>query len=116
MSRNKGTNVIKLSLFDRPLASGKVQEGFTFYNHLTFRNIVVFIGVAVLLIFFGNAVSLQAALLSFLFICFSILMLLELSSRRKWEKDMVGQLQHMSADYDRLVRDVARNRNDTASL
>ena len=109
-------NVVRLSLFDRPLASGKVPEKFTVYSYLTFKNIVIAIGVLTLLVFVASTVSVRMAFLAASLLGLLFLILMEMSSRRKWEKDMLGQLQRMGNDYDRLVRDVARNRNDTALL
>jgi len=112
--------VLRLSLFDLPLATGRVMEKFTLYtrlnSHLTFKNIVLGIGLATFLIFLARAVSLQFAFLFLALMGLTGLMLLERSGRRKWEHDLAGQLQRMNADYERLVRDAARNRNDTASL
>ncbi len=112
----KDDNVIRLSLFDRPLASGKVSEQFTVYNYLTFKNVVLGLGVATFLIFLGSAVSGRIAFLLAALLGLLGLILLEMSSRRKWEHDLMGQLRHMTADYERLVREVARNRNDTGDL
>jgi len=107
---------IRLSLFDRPLASGKVSEGFTLYNYLTFKNIVIGLGFLTVLIFLCITASLRIVFLFFALAVFLALMMLEMSSRRKWELDLLGQLKKMNSDYDRLVREVARNRNDMASL
>ncbi len=114
--RKPDDNVIRLSLFDRPLASGKVPEKFTFYSYFTFKNLVLTAGILTFLIFLGASVSVRLAFLAAVGICFLGLMLMEMSSRRRWERDLLGQLQRMNSDYDRLVRDVARNRNGTAEL
>ncbi|MBU6476205.1 MAG: EAL domain-containing protein, partial [Alphaproteobacteria bacterium] len=116
MAQKPNSNVIRLSLFDRPLASGKAPEKFTFYNYFTFRNMVIALGILVLLVFLAGAVSARVAFMTGALIAFALLILAEMSSRRRWEKDMLEQIRHMSSDYDRLVRDVARNRNDTALL
>ncbi len=116
MAQKTYSNVNRLSLFERPLASGKAPEKFTFYNYLTFRNIVVGLGIVALLVFLANAVSGRVAFMTGALIAFALLVLAEMASRRRWEKDILEQLQHMGRDYDRLVRDVARNRNDTALL
>ncbi len=112
----KDDNVVRLSLFNRPLASGKVREKFTVYSYLTFRNIVIGLGILTLLFFLRDAVPLRTAFLILSLLVLAVLVLTEMSSRRRWEKDLLGQFQRMGSDYDRLVRDVARNRNDTASL
>ncbi len=116
MANKPENNVVRLSLLDRPMASGKAPEKFTVYNYITFKNIVIALGVLVLLVFLASAVSMRLALLTASLIGLLCVMLAEMSSRRKWEKDMLGQFQRMVNDYDRLVRDVARNRNDTALL
>lgn len=115
-ANDSDSNVVRLSLFDRPLANGKAPESFTLYNYLTFKNMVVGLGVAVLLVFLGSAVSLRLAFLTASLLGLVFLVLAEISSRRRWEADMMDQLQRMSNDYDRLVRDVARTRNDNALL
>ncbi len=109
-------DVIGLGLFDRPFANGKVSEKFTFYNHLTFKNIVVGFGFLTVLIFLGITATPRIVFLFLVFSIFIVLMFLELSSRRKWEGDLLEQLDRMNSDYDRLVREVARNRNNTTSL
>jgi cyclic-di-GMP phosphodiesterase TipF (flagellum assembly factor) len=116
MANKPENNVVKLSLFERPLASGKAPEKFTLYSYLTFKNIVIGLGILALLVFLGSAVSLRMAFLAASLLGLFFMILAEISSRRRWEEDMLGQLQRMSNDYDRLVRDVARNRNDTALL
>lgn len=93
-----------------------MREKFTFYNYLTFKNIVIGLGLATFLLFLANAASPRAAVVVAALIGVFFVILTEISSRRRWERDMVSQLQRMNADYDRLVRDVARNRNDTAAL
>lgn len=115
-SKKADDPVIRLGLFERPLASGKTAEKFTLYNYLTFRNIVLGIAGTTFLIFLGSAVSARVAfLLAGLFGLLGLL-LLEMSSRRKWEHALMERLRHMTADYERLVREVARNRNDTGEL
>ena len=109
-------DVIGLRLFDRPFASGKVSEKFTLYNYLTFKNIVVALGFLTVLIFLGITASPKIVFLFLVMSMFIVLMFLELSSRRKWERALLDQLKRMNSDYDRLVREVARNRNDTVSL
>ena len=120
-TKKKGISIsedksIRLSLFDRPLASGKVSEGFTLYNYLTFKNIVIGLGFLTVLIFLCITASLRIVFLFLALAVFLVLAVMEMSSRRRWELDLLGQLEKMSSDYERLVREVARNRNDTASL
>jgi cyclic-di-GMP phosphodiesterase TipF (flagellum assembly factor) len=116
MTDKNDNNVVRLSLFTRPLASGKAPENFTVYSYLTFKNIVIGLGAAVLLIFLASAVSVRAAFLAASLLALLAFLFAEMAARRKWEKDIQAQLQRMGGDYDRLVRDVARNRNDTAFL
>jgi cyclic-di-GMP phosphodiesterase TipF (flagellum assembly factor) len=111
-----GDNVVKLGLFERPLANGKVREKFTLYDYFTFRNIVIGIGVLTGLFFLRNVVPPRTALLIISLLALAVLVMIEMSSRRRWERDLIGQFHRLGSDYDRLVRDVARNRNDTASL
>jgi len=63
MKKEEG-NLVDLSLFDRPMASGEVDDGFTIYHYLTFKNIVIGLGVVTLLIFLGSVISMQMAVLS----------------------------------------------------
>ncbi len=115
-ANDSGDNVVRLSLFDRPLASGQAPEKFTVYTYLTFKNMVGALGVVVLLVFLASAVSVGVAFVVASLLGLMLLILMEISSRRRWEAELLGQLQRMGSDYDRLVRDVARNRNDTALL
>lgn len=102
-----------LSIFDRPFASGRVQERFTIYDYITFKNIVVAFVVAAFSIFmfyrlpFGLAAVATALMLLF------VAVLVENHSRRKWEDDLMDHVQAIEADYERLARDLARNRNES---
>lgn len=40
----------------------------------------------------------------------------DIYARRKWEDRLMGQITELAFDYERLVREVARNRNDIAGL
>lgn len=84
--------------------------------HLTFRNIVIALGLATFLIFIGSVVSARIAFLFAALLCLAAMMAVEMVSRRKWEKEMTAQMQRMNGDYDRLVRETARNRNDLVML
>lgn len=84
--------------------------------HLTFRNIVIALGLATFLIFIGSVVSARIAFLFAALLCLAAMMAIEMVSRRKWEKEMTAQMQRMNGDYDRLVRETARNRNDLVML
>lgn len=104
------------TLFDRPLASGHSTEKSTFYSYLTFKNIVLVIGLVTFLVFLGSIASARIAFLFAALMGLAGLILFEMSGRRKWEADLTDQLHRMSSDHDRLVRETARNRNDTAQL
>lgn len=116
MANKVTTAVPKLSLFDRPPVSARSRDESFLHGFLTFRNIVVGLGVLALLAGVWSAGGFQMALLVASLLVLLGLMLFEMSSRRRWERDMISQMQRASTDYDRLVRDVARNRNDTALL
>src|SRR3989338_5851641 len=113
----KGSNSsIRLGLFKRRLAEGATAYKFSVYNYLTFKNIVMGLAASTFLIFLGFAVSIQIAFLSAALMGLLWLILLEMHSRRKWEHSLLGQLQRMNNDYERIVRETARNRNDTGML
>ncbi|MBI3440231.1 MAG: hypothetical protein HY052_00205 [Proteobacteria bacterium] len=117
LSKRKNDPRIKLNLFDLPLGhGGDMPEVFTIYDHLTFRNMVIAVSIVTFLIFLGYAVSIEISVLSAALMGLLGLLLLEISSRRKWESSLLSQFQRMNDDYERLVREVARNRNDAASL
>ena len=84
--------------------------------HLTFRNIVIALGLCTFLIFLGSVVSARIAFLFAALLCMAAMMAVEMVSRRKWEKEIGAQMQRMNGDYDRLVRETARNRNDLLVL
>lgn len=107
-------NVVDLGT-RRPIP--RPQGGFAALQpHLTFRNIVIALGLATFLIFIGSVVSARIAFLFAALLCLAAMMAVEMVSRRKWEKEMTAQLQRMNGDYDRLVRETARNRNDLVML
>lgn len=107
-------NVVDLGT-RRPIP--RPQGGFAALQpHLTFRNIVIALGLATFLIFIGSVVSARIAFLFAALLCLAAMMAVEMVSRRKWEKEMTAQLQRMNGDYDRLVRETARNRNDLLLL
>lgn len=83
---------------------------------LTFKNITIALGALTLLIFIGSAVSARIAFLFAALLAVALLMGVEMVSRRKWEAEMTAQVQRMAGDYERLVREVARSRNDMAVL
>jgi cyclic-di-GMP phosphodiesterase, flagellum assembly factor TipF len=109
----KDDNIIDLALFRKPGESGQPRP---LSQYLTFKNIVLALAVASFLIFLGSAVSARIAFLFAALLGLLALLLMEMSSRRAWEAEMALQLQRMAGDYERLVRETARNRNDLALL
>lgn len=106
-------NIVDFSAFRRPMAGPAAQP---FAQYLTFKNVVIALGVATFLIFLGSVASARIAFLFAALLGLLGLLLIEMSSRRKWEADLIVQLQRMSGDYERLVRETARNRNDMMLL
>lgn len=109
--KKKSNNIIDFSVFRRPLLDDRSQTS-DLVALVTFRNVVLILGVAALLIFLGSAVSARIAFLFAALLGLSGLVLFEMSSRRKWERQLMQQLQKMGTDYERIVRETARNRND----
>jgi len=107
---------MRIGMFDHPATDYAVAEASTVYNYLTFKNIVIALAAVTFLIFLGSAVSIQIAFLTAALMGLLWLILLEVSSRRRWEHGLLRQLQRMNDDYERLVREIARNRNDTGAL
>ncbi len=87
-----------------------------FAEYLTFRNAVMALALATFLIFLGSVASARIAFLFAALLGLLGLLVHEMMSRRKWEADLVSQLQRMSGDYERLVRETARNRNELTVL
>lgn len=106
-------NIIDFSTFRRPMAGAVAQP---FAHYMTFKNIVIALGVATFLIFLGSVASARIAFLFAALLGLLGVLLVEMTSRRKWESDLIVQLQRMSGDYERLVRETARNRNDMMLL
>ena len=107
-------NIIDFTAFRRP--AGAVFGAQPFSSYLTFRNIVAALALATFLIFLGSVASARIAFLFAALLGLLGLLVSEMMSRRKWEGDLVLQLQRMSGDYERLVRETARNRNDLMLL
>lgn len=107
-------NVIDFAAFRRP--AGGVLGAQNLSAYLTFRNVVIALAVATFLIFLGSVASARIAFLFAALLGLLGLLVSEMISRRKWEGDLVLQLQRMSGDYERLVRETARNRNDLMLL
>jgi len=88
----------------------------TLRGYLTFKNVVLACGLATVLIVLGSVASPRIAVLVAALCIFGLFVALEMAARRRWENNIVEQMQRMSGDFDRLVREVARNRNDMAGL
>jgi len=105
-----------LGIFDRPFASGKVSERVTIYDYITFKNILVLSAVLVFVSFIFFMLPIELAIVSTIMLFLFTFILIDNKLRRKWEEDLMEHLEVMEADYDRLVRDVARNRTESDSL
>lgn len=108
-------NVIELNI-TRPGVQRPLGDTFSLTPYLTFRNIVIGLGVATFLIFVGSVVSARIAFLFAALLGIAGVVALEMISRRRWEAEVGMQLQRMNGDYDRLVREVARGRNEMVTL
>lgn len=106
-------NVVDLGLIRRPAFKG---SSTSFSDHLTFKNIVLGLGLATFLIFLGSVASARIAFLFAALLGLAGLMVFEMSSRRKWEGALLEQLERMGKDHERLVRETARNRNEVSAL
>ena len=108
----KSDNVISHEIFQKP----RQIEDRGIGSYLTLRNVVIGLGVSTFLIFLGSAVAPRIAFLFAALLGLTGLVLYEMSTRRRWEKNIIRQMQKMSDDYDRIVREAARNRNDLITL
>ncbi len=86
------------------------------YAQLTFRNIAGGSALLVFFLFIGISVSWSFAFVVLVLCAMAGVALIEVSARRKWERFMTGHVQRMADDYERLVREVARARNDVSAL
>lgn len=111
-----GAAALRAPVFRRPALDSAVEPARTWRDALTFGNAVLVLGGVTVLIFLANAVSPRLAFLVVALGCIVGLVLLEMVSRRRWEAALLDHIRKMNRDYDRLVRDVARNRNDLAQL
>jgi len=91
-------------------------RGFDWRAQMTLKNIVGALGLATFLIVLGSVASARVAFLVTAMLVLAGFVALEMAARRRWERDMVEQLRRMNTDYDRIVREVARNRNDLADM
>lgn len=113
--RPEDDNVIDLGV-RRPDLKHSAGDTFSITPYLTFRNIVIGLGVVTFLIFLGSVVNARIAFLFAALLGLAGVLALEMVSRRKWEGEIGQQIQRMNGDYDRLVREVARNRNELIVL
>jgi len=102
-----------LSIFDRPFASGRVQERFTIYDYITFKNIMIIFTMAAFSAFMFYRLPFGLAAVSTALMLLFLAVMVENKSRRRWEDDLLDHIQAVEADYERLARDIARNRNDS---
>lgn len=96
----------------RPSPSGQ-REKFSLFS---FGNIVMALGVVTGIVLTGALFSARFALMLSALVGLAGLIVYEMASRRRWENEVQDQFDRITADYDRLVREIARNRNDFAGL
>lgn len=117
MFRNKRSirdNAVSTGFLRRPLPPGAEPRDAA--RLLSFRNIVLLLGGVTFLIFLANVVPTRIAFLIAALLLGMGIILNDIVSRRRWESDMIRQMQRMTGDYERLVRDVARGRHEMAAL
>ncbi len=73
-------------------------------------------GAALALLLIGRYASADFTLVIAALMGLGGLIVYDLTARRKWEKNVGDQMKKMTDHHDRLVREVARNRNDLTSL
>lgn len=108
-------NIVAVNFFRRKPVPG-MDEPRDRVPLLSLRNIVFALGAATFLIFLGSVVPPRVAFLVAMLLVGAGLLLTDIVSRRRWENDMIRQMQRMTGDYERLVRDVARSRAEVANL
>lgn len=113
---------------DEPAAANRRGEGFRFLTlprrDDVFRlvqsrrgRIALLTGVATLAIFIAaTRINGENAYLLLAVLGVGALVVYDIASRRLWEKTVTEQLQTLSRNHDRLVREVARNRTDVAVM
>lgn len=72
--------------------------------------------VAVFIVFLARVTSLRFAVLMGAISVFLIFVGLEVVSRRQWERRLLYKLEQQDKEYHRLVREIARNRNEVSQL
>lgn len=108
--------VSRLGFLGRPAASDANAEKFNLYDYLTFRNIVIAVAVCAFLILLAAVFSFSVALVAAFCMGVVALGFRETSNRRRWEVRVLGELQRLSSEHNRLLQDVARSRNELDSL
>lgn len=88
------------------------QRRYDWRTFMTFRNIAVGVVILCLLVVLGSVVSPRVAVMGAAMLVLVAFISVEMSMRRRWERDIIVELQRVGRDFDRLVREVARNRND----
>ncbi|MDY0008358.1 MAG: EAL domain-containing protein [Bdellovibrionales bacterium] len=97
-------------------AQGGFMHRRTWRSFLTFRNIVVALGLLTFMIVLGSVASPRVAFLVTALVALAGFVAAEMAARRRWEAAIAEEMRRMDHDYERLVREVARNRNDMADL
>ncbi len=64
----------------------------------------------------GHFVTVKFAILMAALLVMTGLVVFEMTTRRRWEENMTDELARMNTDYGRVVREIARNRNEIAGL
>lgn len=94
----------------------KSARRFDWRAFMTLRHAVMAAGCVALMVVLWSVASPRVAALGAGMLGIVAFVAVEMSARRRWEKDIVAELRRTGADFDRLVREVARNRNDLADV
>lgn len=94
----------------------KSARRFDWRAFMTLRHAVMAAGCVALMVVLWSVASPRVAALGAGMLGIVAFVAVEMSARRRWEKDIVTELRRTGADFDRLVREVARNRNDLADV
>ena len=73
-------------------------------------------GAALVLLLVGRYASLDFTLVIAALMGLCGLIAYDMTARRRWEEQVADRIEKLSGHHDRLVREVARNRNDIAAL
>lgn len=104
--------VSKLSFLESPTTKIKEEEGFTLYNYITFKNIVISFGLVTFSMFLISVSTIETTLLSISIIVMLTYIVYETYMRRQWEENTTEKFDTINSEYERLAREVARNRSD----